>query len=403
MADPDTNKVENRIIILCSRLNLTPQDLSGIQSLIASDLDWEMIIKKANFEGVSPLLYSHLKKYKTRIPENAMKSLKERYILITARNISTYRRLTPLLQAINESGLKVAITKGARLAKTLYKDIGLRPFSDVDLVVHPSDWKKFIGLMRKLGFSQNEYGEYISEQNPEDYDWTFYNYFQKEGLLVDVHLYPFDLRLSAKNIEDFWKSIQKETITDVQCFVFSPEYEFCKLCIHTQKHSYFPLIWLTDIAELSSSKILDWDKVKAISEEEEIIAPVFYALHLVNLLWPGTVSPTILDKFRIRRLSKKILNFFWPEEKVISRDLSFETPLRKVPEHTPTIFPLLSRKRVLLKIKTIFQIFFPRRAYVSYGHNIPPRSIKIYLHYLSRTYKMIRISLKFLSRTKWTE
>ncbi len=104
MADPDTNKVENRIIILCSRLNLTPQDLSEIQSLIASDLDWEMIIKKANFEGVSPLLYSHLKKYKTRIPENAMKSLKERYIVTTARNIITYRRLTTLLQAIMSQG-----------------------------------------------------------------------------------------------------------------------------------------------------------------------------------------------------------------------------------------------------------------------------------------------------------
>lgn len=386
----------NKFIILCSRLNLNSRDLSEIESLLESDLNWKKIIKKANQEGVTALLYYNLKKYQSRIPQSTMEQLKKIYQINTARNVYTYRKIKPLLQEINNSHLKIAITKGARLAKTLYLDIGLRPFADVDLVVHPSDWQKLIAIMRRLGFFQNRYGEYISEQKPRSYDWTYYNYFQKNGLLIDVHCYPFDLRMSAKNINEFWRSRQKETIADTESSVFSIEYEFCKLCVHTQKHSYFPLIWLTDIAELSSREALNWDKVLAISEEEEIKAPVYYGLYLVNRLWPGTVSSTIVNKFKIGTFANKLLRFFWPEEKILSRDPSFEAPLRKVPEHTPTLFPLLSRKRIFFKLKTLCQIFFPHRAWVSYFHKIPPNSIRIYYHYFLRLYKIIQFSLKFL-------
>ncbi|MFB0564451.1 MAG: nucleotidyltransferase family protein [Candidatus Aminicenantaceae bacterium] len=392
---PATTPMINKLIVLCSRLNFSPQDSSKIEYLLESDSNWEQIIKKAAKEGVAPLLYHNLKKYRGEIPVFAMEQLKRKYQISTARNTYIYKNLKAPLQAIKDSNLRVAITKGTRLAVTLYQDIGLRPFMDVDLIAHFSDWQNLREILKDLSFTHNPYGEYISKHDQERYDWTCYNYFRKDNLLIDIHFDPFDLRLPAKNIEKFWESARKENISGIESYVFSPEYEFCKLCVHTQKHSYHPLIWLTDIAEFSSRGGLDWNQTLRICREEEIFAPVYYGLHIVNRLWPGTFSNNTINTFKVGILKQKLLEFFWPEEKVLSRNTSL-----KVPFHTPTIFPLLSRKRILFKLKTLFHIFFPHQDWVAHFYEIPPNSIKMLLHYAGRFLRLISVFSKFLFRIK---
>ena len=149
----------NKLIILCSQLNPNAKDLSEIKSLLDEDISWNNLIKKATAEGVSPLLYRNLKKYKDKIPKDSLENLKAMYLRNIARNLYLYAKLKPFLKEINDLDLKACLSKGARLAITLYKDIGLRSFSDIDFFIHPADWPLFKKTGEKFGFQTEGYAD----------------------------------------------------------------------------------------------------------------------------------------------------------------------------------------------------------------------------------------------------
>lgn len=384
----------DRLLILCSRPNLGSQALSQIQSLLAPDLDWDKFIKKTSSEGTSPFLFTNLKQFANFIPASILGLLKEIYYTNTARNIYFYENLRPLFQEICSTQLKVALIKGARLAETLYHDIGLRYFEDIDLLVYPSDWRKLEKILKGLSFSANSDTPLLAIQKTGRLDWTSGPIFRKGRLNVEIHFNLSGFHLPFNLDKDLWESIQKRSISNIEANVLSLEYELCLLCLHALQHSYSRLIWLTDIAELASKESLNWDKIISICQTEKIHAPVYYGLHLANCLWPQSIPVEILKRFHLTRFEQKALRFLWPEEKVMSRILS-----TALPWFAPTFLSLLARKKILLLARNLLRFYFPPQDWVVRYYNIPSNSIKMYRHYIWRLYRPILILSKRILRT----
>lgn len=383
------------MLIFCSRLFPSGGSLSHVDNLLDSIEDWSSLIKQSAEEGVSPLLYKNLKLFHRKIPDFALERLRAIYLNNTGRNIYLIEKVKPLLQAINDCHLKVAVTKGARLAQTLYQDLGLRPFVDIDLVVHSGDWPKFEKLLRDFGYSPEEEVSLSGPKIKEEWDWTFRPNYRKGRLILEIHFHYLGLHFPSSYEEDFWENTQDITIEGEKCRVLSPEYELCYLCLHAMQHSYGKLIWLTDIAELSAAKNLNWDKVILICRREKIYAPVYYALHLVNILWPQTVSRDILERFRVSPLERWLLQFSWPEEHILERTVSLQFPY-----YAPTLFSLIERKKPVLFLKTLLRIYFPSRRWVASSHNFSVNSPKVYLHYAWRLSRPILLFARRLLKTE---
>ena len=280
----------------------------------------------------------------------------------------------------------MAISKGARLAETLYRDIGLRPFADIDFFVALDDWPKFEKILEKCGFMKDENFRFPLDPARRGLAWTFAPMYHKNGLLAEVHLNYLGLHLAFSSEDDLWRTAVPARIGEAEAKVFSEEYELCYLCLHAQQHSYDRLIWLTDIAEISSSGKVKWDKIQEICRKEKISASVFYGLFLANILWPGTVQVSILNRFEVTSFERKLLKLFWPEERVSSRK-----GLLQFPFYTPTFFSLLSRKKPSLAAKTFWHIYFPPRDWVACSYGIPKKSLKIYFHYLWRVARPVLV------------
>jgi hypothetical protein len=62
------------------------------------------------------------------------------------------RELAIVLNACQRHSIQVLVLKGAALAETVYKDIALRPMSDVDLLVKPAQLAQTRHLLATLGF-----------------------------------------------------------------------------------------------------------------------------------------------------------------------------------------------------------------------------------------------------------
>ena len=379
-------------MILCSRVEPRPERQSELEKILDRNLDWEKVLERAQEESVLPLLYQNLKPYAGKVPEDIFRRLADVYIRNSARNLYLLNSLKPVLKAVDQSGIKAAVIKGARLAKTTYKDIGLRFFIDVDLFVFPSHRRQMMKVLEKQGFVQAEsaYTRHELSEREKTY-WTYRPVYRKGKLELELHYNFPGLHMPFSMSQDLWRHVQTIDIEGAPAQILSPEYELCLLCLHSQQHSYSRLDWFTDIAEMSAVSGLDWNKVLSICHKEGIEAPVSYGLSLVNEFWPGTVSEDTINRFSVSSPERILLEFFWPKDSVRAREQKLMLPM-----HAPTFFSVLARKKPLLFIKAVYQFFFPPRSWVSFYYGISPGSYKMVVHYLWRFWRPVFLVMRSL-------
>jgi len=370
-------------LILCSRVELRLDRQAELEKILDGNLDWEKVLERAQEESVLPLLYQNLKPYERKVPDDIFRRLNQTYIRNSARNIYLLSSLKPVLMAVDQSGIKAAVIKGARLAKTTYEDIGLRFFIDVDLLVFPSHRRQMMNVLEKQGFVQakSKYTRHELSEREKRY-WTYRPVYRRGKLELELHYNFPGLHMPFSMSKDLWRHVQKIDIEGAPAQILSPEYELCLLCLHSQQHSYSRLDWFTDIAEMSSVSGLDWNKLLSICHKEGIEAPVFYGLSLVNEFWPGTVSEDTIKRFSVSSLERMLLEFFWPKDSVREREQKLMFPM-----HAPTFFSVLARRKPLLFMKSFFNFFFPPRSWVSFYYGISPLSYKMVVHYLWRFWR----------------
>src|SRR3989304_7122244 len=132
---------ENRLFLQCLQASISGNTGDKIKGVISLSLNWEEVLESAFWHGIAPLLYNNLKDIQEShlIPREVMAQLRTAYHGNLARNMYLYAELKRILETFSNKGVKVIVLKGAALAKTVYGDIGLRPMSDIDLLVKRED------------------------------------------------------------------------------------------------------------------------------------------------------------------------------------------------------------------------------------------------------------------------
>jgi hypothetical protein len=349
----------NRLLVLASRLEPGPAELRETADLLAGGPDWDGLIAGAEREGVLPLLHRNLKRYASAVPGPVLNTLQAGYLRNLARNTRLYESLGPFLEAVRGRGLRAALTKGSRLALTLYPDIALRSFWDVDVIVHPADWPAVRAVLADLGYEEASGDARIFDPDKAALHWAYCPYFKKDGFFLEFHLTCLGLHVPCPPEEDVWAGVRPVAVGRTEAAVFSPEHELCHLCIHAQQHSYQRLFWLTDIAELAVRGGLDWDRAAVFCRRAGIRAPVYHALQLVNALWPGTLPWGLVAGFEPGLLTRAALRGLWPGSAVAGRSLTHAWPY-----YMPSLFSLWERKDIGGALRSLPGILFPPRAWM---------------------------------------
>ena len=379
----------NRLLVLTSRFDPGPEALRETAAILGRGPDWDRLRARANEEGALPLLYRNLQRSGDAVPAAVLAWLRAGYLGNLARNSRIYRGLEPFLEAVRRKELRAALTKGSRLALTLYPDIALRSFWDVDVIVHPADWPAVRTVIAELGYLEASGDARLFDPEDATLHWAYSPYFKKDGIFLELHFNFPGLHFPRPTPEDVWASTRRTPVGQTEALVLSPEHEFCHLCLHAQQHSYHKLLWLTDIAELAVQEGLDWDRIRAVCRGSGIGAPVFHALRLVNALWPGTLPGGLIDGFRPGPGPRAGLRFLWPERAVAGRTLSFAWPY-----YMPSLFSLWERKDPGLAWRTLSGILFPPRAWMAQSPGATGRFPGVYGRYAGRIFRPLFMTVK---------
>jgi len=246
VAVPDP-RAEMKLLLCCARTSIDSKTLELLRTLLRQDMDWHRVINTADRHGVLPLLYRSLSRSSPdAVPKAILDELRESFQSNVQHSLLLTAELLKLLDLFAVHGINAIPFKGPVLAASVYRDLSLRPFSDLDLLVNRDDLLKAGGLLASLGYSQPTADNGVAlEQDPDPEDVAylgpkFYIFVhQDHGTRVDLQ-WRVTQRYFSFSLEE---NQGRERLVPVMVagrsvLTFAPMDLLLILCAHGAKHQW---------------------------------------------------------------------------------------------------------------------------------------------------------------------
>src|ERR1700722_4684385 len=155
---------EEELCLLLARGRLTSEERTRVLQLLASSLQWSLIVQRALSHQVHPLIYRNLRELDfTGVPEQVQAELKGLFLANTLRNQLQSEELARLLDLLAQAGIRAVPLKGVALAQSLYDDAAARVCGDIDILVPSVNAAQAIDLLLRSGYGTEAGNSYLSK------------------------------------------------------------------------------------------------------------------------------------------------------------------------------------------------------------------------------------------------
>ena len=336
------NSIERKIL---SRLGASKPDLhhqKQIRQLLSQSADVDHLIGTALKEGIAGLLYKYLLEAELlqTLSVEYEKKLESIYYQILYANLKLTHALKTVLHQFSQNNIQVVLLQGIDLIQQVYKDLGLRPMTDIDFWVLPKDYTALIPILISQGF----------ERTP-----LYPNTFRKDSIIFDIHTHilwadriPARRLLIRKGEEDIYRKTGWIDVEGQSARCLDPYDQVIYLSLHVLKHYANRLIWLVDIKSI----VVQWDETNWVSfmnrakelGQERTVAYVFFLLSLLLDFQPPPHARRLLQGHKLSVLEKKILR-----KRIDQKALPLWAP----------VFLFASGMELRNRLKFTFQSIFP--------------------------------------------
>jgi hypothetical protein len=118
----------------------------------SAPVDWARLIDAAERHRLAPLAFEGLRAHPMPLPSECRTRLENLRNLELAKAVVRLHHLDELGAVALQRGMDLCLLKGAAFATTLYRDPGLRPMSDIDVLAAPSDLERWTRELERLGY-----------------------------------------------------------------------------------------------------------------------------------------------------------------------------------------------------------------------------------------------------------
>ena len=335
--------IEYEILLAAGHVDPDAKQQTQLAKLMAGNFDQDRLIRLARKEGMSGLLYKSLKKAGILgfLGYRQVQQLQSFYYRTVQHNLRVVSDLKQILQHSNEKGIQVVLLQGIALLERIYKDIGLRPLTDIDLWVLPEKRSVFGSLMTQLGYQP---------------DPVYPNTFRKNQTIVDInsHILWADRIRSRKRL---LSRSQRAIHDDIEILRFEGQSACCLnmidevlyLSLHAFKHCVSRLVWLVDIKQsIMGWPSARWNALFDRAEELGQLNIVYDMLYLLTNLYyrqlPAEIEAMVAGH-----------DFAWLQRWALEKRLEG----RPLPAWTPLLM-FTAGKGLKIRVFFVFETLFPR-------------------------------------------
>ncbi|MHB1380620.1 MAG: nucleotidyltransferase domain-containing protein [Thermoleophilia bacterium] len=292
---------EHELITEAAKSLLRDFSPDRIEGLIADTVDWAYVLKTAGKHGIAPLLYSMLSRSRLngRIPADVFGSLRASYLTSLMKNKKLYQSLAVAYDRFSSESIELMLLKGGALGVNTYDDFGLRPFSDIDILVKKTHVPRCRELMESARFKVvlDAYWPVPDELNDElGCEWT---YISEDSSVIELHwdlmpkITPFKLLP-----ELYWEDAVPAEFEGRRALAMCPEDQLIHLCLHQFKHHWEHLRDLADVALVIDrhGDTIDWLKLCERSSQQHVERCVLHTLSLTRRILDITIPEAAFEE-----------------------------------------------------------------------------------------------------------
>lgn len=115
-------------------------------------VEWSELLRLARLQRMTGLLHRLLEPLGGEIPEAVRAELSSERARIAARELSARRQLHEIASLLSDVDIAAVALKGAALIETTYPEAGLRPMTDLDLLVFPEELERAASALAAAGY-----------------------------------------------------------------------------------------------------------------------------------------------------------------------------------------------------------------------------------------------------------
>lgn len=288
-----TAQDDHAVTALLRLIARRPADLDPVEleDAIAGISRWEDLPGAAETHGLAPLVDYHLTRAGIAVPLAVRQRLFGLAGLHRDQNAARFSVLVDILGAFDAARIPVLVLKGAALGHILYPSPGLRPLSDIDLLVEPQLAPRAAQTLASLGFTTPLLQGTKSTPLGHHHLPTVALY--REGHLVQVEIHRDAFAGDAPGTMTMgrgWRGRQAFAVQGRTAYTLGHQ----DMLHHLVRHAvgFAPalrLIWVADIFGYAARvhRDIDWDELRRRNPF------VINALSLLHLLTP--LPPEVLE------------------------------------------------------------------------------------------------------------
>ncbi len=382
---PDNKEWE---IVLCCAKRLTGNfSQKNFKGSISDQIDWPVVCDLARKHGLIGFLYSSLtENCKGLIPEFIFNQLKTIYFQNSARNLFLSSRLIKILNLLRQEKIAAVPFKGPVQSELVYHDIGVRTFSDLDILVKKENAAQARDLLMDQGFKpsvkipESQIKNYLEKEN-------FFQLIDASGSInIDLHW-----EISGRyNLVPIYYPAEKKLISTLllgeKIKTLNPEDMLIHLCIHGTSHCWDKLELICSVAKIATSGLIsNWEPVIGNAETLRCKRMLLLGLLLARNYFDIDLAPVIRSAIDrdpcLEKLSNYILN------KIRNTDVAFSESLSW--RFSPIHFHI--RDSFFDGTKYFFRLFF--QPTIREWENYPLPDSLLLLYHILRPYRLIKEGL----------
>jgi hypothetical protein len=290
---------EDKLLLCCARTRIDPGTHARIDALTRDGIRWDYLLDVAARNCVQSLLYRSLDTtIPERVPNEVLSGLRERFFGNAVRNLGLAHELARVLRALDAAGVRAATFKGPAMAVSVFGNLGMRGFADLDILIPPEQFPAARDVLTSLGYEAT-----LRLNKPQEVLLQKLEYattFRPVGggkWEIELHwaLAPrcFGVPLERGPLWDHLETISLPGAPAV--LTFGREDLLLYLCVHGAHHCWGGLELVCGVAELlRSSPFPNWryvrDRAAALGIVRMVSLGVLLATELLGASAPDDVT-----------------------------------------------------------------------------------------------------------------
>jgi hypothetical protein len=306
---PPSTKPEVEVLLSCARNPLDADRQQHLAALLASPLDWPLLLDLADENGLLPLLCEHLSRYsQIQIPGDISNRLRDENRRYSMRSLLLMAELLRIENTLRQKQIPALPYKGPTLAQFAYGSPSLRQFEDLDIVAPQQFMPRVYDEMNSLGYEAKLPRKSFLAKRRRDIPGEYVFVHKQNRALVEFHT-EFTLRHfpRAPRIDEMARRPAIVCVNGREVPTFSPADNLLMLCVHGAKDFWSRLIWVADVAAIAEKlSATDWQRLFEEADRYDASRMVNLGLCLAHSIFEMQLDPDISQRIARDRAASRV-------------------------------------------------------------------------------------------------